>query len=49
MDKKTLIRIAQPAATFALAFSIISLPFVAKATTFIDGVVTVYHGNSCAN
>ena len=49
MDKKTLIRNAQPAATFALAFSIISLPFIAKATTDIRGVISVYHENSCAN
>ncbi len=32
MDKETLIRLAQPAATFALAMSIFSLPFIAKAS-----------------
>ena len=32
MDKETLIKLAQPAATFALAMSIFSLPFIAKAS-----------------
>ena len=49
MDKETIVKLAQPAATFVLALSIISLPYIAKAvqTTLIDGVITVYHGNSC--
>ena len=32
MDKETLIKLAQPAATFAFAMSIFSLPFIAKAS-----------------
>ena len=31
MDKKTLIRLAQPAATFLLALSIFSIPLTSKA------------------
>tara|TARA_B100000700_G_scaffold328847_1_gene448107 strand:- start:4907 stop:5053 length:147 start_codon:yes stop_codon:yes gene_type:complete len=42
MDKETLIRLAQPAATFALAISIFSLPFIAQAS----GIMTVYQGGS---
>ena len=36
MDKETLIRIAQPAATFALAISIISLPLIVKASDYMS-------------
>ena len=32
MDKETLIRLAQPVATFTLAVSIATLPFIAKAS-----------------
>tara|TARA_S200000501_G_C20850142_1_gene755320 strand:- start:2277 stop:2450 length:174 start_codon:yes stop_codon:yes gene_type:complete len=32
MDKETLIKLAQPTATFALAVSIFTLPFIAKAS-----------------
>ena len=32
MDKETLIRLAQPAATFTLALSIASLPLITKAS-----------------
>ena len=32
MDKETLIRLATPASIFALALSITSLPFIAKAS-----------------
>ncbi len=41
MDKETLVRLAQPAATFALAISIFTLPFIAKASTkmYVDGVL----------
>ena len=36
MDKETLIRLAQPAATFALAVSILTLPFIAKASGVLE-------------
>ena len=41
MDKETLLRLAQPAATFALAISIFTLPFIAKASTkmYVEGVL----------
>ncbi|AAQ00319.1 MULTISPECIES: hypothetical protein [Prochlorococcus] len=32
MEKETLLRLAQPIATFALAMSIATLPFIAKAS-----------------
>ena len=55
MDKETLIRIAQPAATFALAISIISLPLIVKASnsmsirgTYSGAPLRVYHENSCS-
>ena len=55
MDKETLIRIAQPAATFALAISIISLPLIVKASdymsirgTYTGAPLRVYHENSCS-
>ena len=41
MDKKTLIRLAQPAATTLLALSIFTLPFIVKAS----GITTVYQGD----
>ncbi len=54
MDKKTLIRLAQPAATFALALSIISIPLIAHAGIesairyHTEGTaLRVYHLNSC--
>ena len=53
MDKETLIKLAQPAATSLLAISIISFPFIANAeriTGFGPGMaVEVYHTNSCAD
>jgi len=42
MDKESLIRLAQPAATALLAISIISFPFIVKAS----GSMTVYQGDS---
>ncbi len=42
MDKETLLRLAQPAATALLAISIFSLPFIAQAS----GSMTVYQGGS---
>ena len=55
MDKETLIRIAQPAATFALAISIISLPLIVKASDYMyirgsysGAPLRVYHENSCS-
>lgn len=58
MDKETLLRLAQPAATFALALSVVTLPVTVKAygdytiNDAIDRVGTekvlnVYHVNSC--
>ena len=51
MDKETLIRLAQPAATALLAFSIICYPLIANAeNVWGDGPrnsVRVYHVNSC--
>ena len=40
MDKETLLRLAQPAATFALAISISTLPFIARASTtmYVQGL-----------
>ena len=53
MDKETLIRLAQPAATFALAICVISYPLIINADEIWgDGPsssVQVYHMNSCAN
>ena len=55
MDKETLIKFAQPAATFALAISIISLPLIVKASnsmsirgTYSGAPLRVYHENSCS-
>ena len=36
MDKETLIRLATPASIFALALSITSLPFIAKASGVME-------------
>ena len=52
MDKETLIKLAQPAATFALALSIISIPLIARAgidsaISAAYGAIRVYHTNSC--
>ena len=41
MDKETLIKLAQPAATALLALSILSFPFIVKAS----GSMTVYQGD----
>ena len=50
MDKETLIKLAQPAATVLLAISVISIPLVSHAFDgFIYGTVNVNHNNSCAN
>ena len=52
MDKETLIRLAQPAATALLAVSIISIPLIATAGQTIWGSSTfpiyVRHQNSCS-
>ena len=58
MDKETLIKLAQPAATFALAISIVSIPLIARAQinsaliqtgykVNYDSALRVYHMNSC--
>ena len=41
MEKETLIKLAQPAATVLLALSIVTLPFIAKAssTMYIEGAL----------
>jgi len=49
MDKETLIKLAQPAATALLALSIISIPLIAKAEFFSGATVWVKHMNSCAD
>ena len=41
MDKETLIKLAQPTATALLALSILSFPFIVKAS----GSMTVYQGD----
>ena len=59
MDKETLLRLAQPAATFALALSVVTLPLTVKAYgdyTINDAVgryggekvLHVYHMNDCS-
>ena len=48
MEKETLIRFAQPAATVLLALSVLSLPLTVKANSdsvSIDGEVTVTQGS----
>ncbi len=58
MDKETLIKLAQPAATFALAISILSIPLIARAqinSSLIESTwrvdrrpaLRVFHMNSC--
>ena len=55
MDKETLIRLAQPLATFSLALSIISVPFLSvkayNESTRVSGAVTTYqhHGSDSSN
>ena len=51
MDKETLIKIAQPAATTFLALAIIAYPLIVNASGFpvISGSIYVTHRNSCAN
>ena len=51
MDKETLVKLAQPAATTLLAISVICIPLIVKAdysrgTSFSP--VYVYHKNSCS-
>jgi len=59
MDKETLLRLAQPAATFALALSVATLPMTVKAYgdyTINEAVdrgtygrhLRVYHVNECS-
>ena len=54
MDKETLIRLAQPAATVALAISILSIPILTKADVtsgmtgrYSHSPIYVRHVNSC--
>ena len=49
MDKESLIRLAQPAATALLALSIISIPLIVKAEFYDGADVYVTHRNSCAD
>mgnify|MGYP001207054858 CR=1 FL=1 len=60
MDKETLLRLAQPAATFALALSVVTLPITVKAYGDYtindavdriggDHVIRVWHDNDCAS
>ena len=56
MDKETLIRLAQPAATVFLAIAVLSIPSFTKAdvTASLTGEnsnfpIYVRHVNSCAN
>ena len=47
MDKETLLKLAQPAATFALALSVATLPMTVKAygdSVSVSGSMTVYQG-----
>ena len=51
MEKETLIRLAQPAATALLAISIISIPLIVKAEYYRgtwNSPVYVEHKNSCS-
>ena len=48
MDKETLIKLAQPAATSLLAISLICLPFIARSSGYVYGDITVTHSNSCS-
>tara|TARA_A100001388_G_scaffold223545_1_gene174357 strand:- start:297 stop:476 length:180 start_codon:yes stop_codon:yes gene_type:complete len=58
MDKETLIKLAQPAATFALAISLVSIPLMTRAQInsyliesrygpLLKSGLRVYHMNSC--
>ena len=58
MDKETLIKLAQPAATFALAISLVSIPLMTRAQinsyliesrygALQKSGLRVYHMNSC--
>ena len=53
MDKETLIKLATPASIFALAFSIISASFIAKAEypynvgASFSNPLHIYHTNTC--
>ena len=51
MDKETLLKLAQPAATAFLGIAIISIPLLVKASDYpiISGSISVYHENSCAD
>ena len=49
MEKETLIRLAQPAATALLALSIIMYPIISKAEFYTGATVYVEHLNSCAD
>ena len=61
MDKETLLRLAQPAATFALALSVATLPMTVKAygeKTINDavhadhigeGYLRIRHDNKCSS
>tara|TARA_B100000212_G_C27139924_1_gene432864 strand:+ start:314 stop:463 length:150 start_codon:yes stop_codon:yes gene_type:complete len=48
MDKETLIRLAQPAATTLLALYIIRIPLIFKAEFNSGATFYVKHMNSCA-
>ena len=44
MDKETLLRLAQPAATFSLALSVATLPMTVKAygeNVYVNGYLTI--------
>ena len=51
MDKETLIKLAQPAATTFLALAIIAYPLIVNASGYqvISESISVTHKNSCAN
>ena len=51
MDKETLIKLAQPAATTFLALAIIAYPLIVNASGYqvISGSISVTHKNSCTN
>ena len=53
MDKETLLKLAQPAATCLLAFSIVTVPLISKADLGSYGgmfsPIHVKHVNDCAS
>jgi len=53
MDKETLLRLAQPAATCLLALSIVCIPLMTKADLGGKGSsydpIHVFHNNDCAS